>query len=748
MPRLYLISFFVLFWTAGFSQNMLGKYLEFADEQYAKGDYIYALQYYKKAMEIDSVAIAIQWKMAETSRAYKDYPTAAYYYKKVYDKEETAMYPSSLLYYALMEKQCGHYTEAIELLKTAKKKYAKNKKEYLYLKAKREFESCLWAQSAIKDTTNLNSVELPVGLNTKEAEFGHSIKDNRFIYSSLRGDSVSIAEEVYGMEYTHKLYTFPWDDERGAEELKALNAAGVNTGNGTFSLDGNRYYYSSCNNDETNTGCKIMVSRYFNKKWSAPEPMEDPINEAGSSATTPAIARIEGDEWLIFASDRADGDGGMDLYFSVLKNSGNQIGKVKKLNATNTPDNEICPWFDSVNNRIYFSSQWWNGFGGYDVHYTELVNGSFAEPVNAGLPINSAANDTYFFRAGDSSFVSSNRLGVLYAKNPTCCSDIFAFTVPPKPPVEPPITKKETLAELSKRLPVTLYFHNDVPDPRSTKTTTDVNYIDSYSNYIAMIPEYKKEYAKGLSGDKITDAEEDIESFFIENVEQGVKDLNLFKALLLEELNKGYRIRVSVRGFASPLAKTDYNVALTKRRINSLVNHLMVSDNGSFAPYLTGAANNGGKLEIVGVPFGEYTANQVTSDNPNDVKNSVFSRAAARERKIEIQSVSYMDTDSLFFLIDLAPTSLVLGLVPTNNELTSNFRVYNTGDTPLKLTKIVVPDSTLAFNFQTNIAENSYTTVQVQQLKPFPMGIFNLPVDLYFEGFERPIRYMILGERR
>src|SRR5688572_3158150 len=132
MPRLYLISFFVLFWTTGFSQNMLGKYLEFADEQYAKGDYIYALQYYKKAMEIDSVAIAIQWKMAETSRAYKDYPTAAYYYKKVYDKEETAMYPSSLLYYALMEKQYGNYTEAIELLKTAKKKYAKNKKEYLY----------------------------------------------------------------------------------------------------------------------------------------------------------------------------------------------------------------------------------------------------------------------------------------------------------------------------------------------------------------------------------------------------------------------------------------------------------------------------------------------------------------------------------------------------------------------------------------------------------------------------------------
>jgi hypothetical protein len=229
-------------------------------------------------------------------------------------------------------------------------------------------------------------------------------------------------------------------------------------------------------------------------------------------------------------------------------------------------------------------------------------------------------------------------------------------------------------------------------------------------------------------------------------VEQGVKDLSLFKTLLLEELQKGYRIRLSVRGFASPLAKTEYNVNLTKRRIASLVNHLRVCDNGAFAPYLDGTAINGGKLEVVGVPFGEYTADQITSDNPNDLKNSVFSRAAARERKIEIQSVSYMDTDSLFFLVDIEPTSIVLGKIPAGQPLTKTFSVFNSSDKSLQIARVEVKDSLFAAQFQPVIAQSKRAVITISPTRTLPMGIFSVPMDLYFEGFEKPIRVMILGE--
>ena len=84
MPRLYLILFLTLICGRSFGQNMLPKHLQFADEQMQKGDYIYAIEHYQKAMEIDSNTIDILWKMAEAQRAYKDYRKAEFYYQKIY----------------------------------------------------------------------------------------------------------------------------------------------------------------------------------------------------------------------------------------------------------------------------------------------------------------------------------------------------------------------------------------------------------------------------------------------------------------------------------------------------------------------------------------------------------------------------------------------------------------------------------------------------------------------------------------
>jgi hypothetical protein len=53
----------------------------------------------------------------------------------------------------------------------AKKKFSKNKKDYIYLKAKREIESCLWARSAIKDT------------NENEIAYNIATQRNAFMYT-------------------------------------------------------------------------------------------------------------------------------------------------------------------------------------------------------------------------------------------------------------------------------------------------------------------------------------------------------------------------------------------------------------------------------------------------------------------------------------------------------------------------------------------------------------------------------------
>ncbi|MDX2359873.1 MAG: DUF1573 domain-containing protein [Crocinitomicaceae bacterium] len=663
------------------------KYLDFAEEQYNKGDYFYAVEYYKKAMELDSNTIDILWNYAETLRAYKDYRMAEYYYAKVYDRESADIYPYSLLYLGLMQKQNGHYAEALETFKKAKKKYYKDKKGYLYMKSKKELAALVWVQSALIDTADVSFEQLPETVNTRNSEFGHGIHNGALLFSSLRADSISEMEEVYGTEYHTSLYSSAQvnGDFEQSERVEQLYYENLNSGNGSYSLDGKRFYFSQCVDDGYNYRCKIMVAEFSNGQWVNIDSLGSIINEAGTNTSMPCIADFDGQEVLIFSSNREDSKGGMDIYYSKITNS-NQYGRVRSIKAINSLDNEVTPWWDQENQRLYFASSWHNGFGGYDIFYSEY-KGKFGSPINAGLPVNSSANDLYYFSMNDTSYVTSNRIGVLYSKNPTCCSDIFAM-IPPAVYVPP--TPEETLADLNKRLPVTLYFHNDVPNPRSWDTTTTVNYINSYDDYTAMIDKYKKEYAAGLSVIKAQEAEEDIESFFIEYVDKGVADLQLFRDLLLKELDNGAKINITVKGFASPLAKTDYNVNLTKRRINSLINYLREYNGGVFAKYLDATALNGGKVIFSQVPFGEYTANQLTSDNPNDTQNSVYSRGAAIERKIEIQSVSYMEDDREASLTTTTPM-VDLGPSKHGDQLKQTFVVKNKSDETIELDGFRIP---------------------------------------------------------
>ncbi|HIP31833.1 MAG TPA: DUF1573 domain-containing protein [Crocinitomicaceae bacterium] len=714
MSRLYLILLIILGAFASVGQNNLKKYLAFAEEQYNKGDYFYALEYYQKAMDLDSNTIDILWRVAETHRAYKDYRKAEFYYAKVYDREEAAIYPASLLNWGLMQKQNGKYDEALKTFLRAKKKYAKKKKGYLYLKAKRELVSTLWAKSHQQDTTEMIFSRLPETVNTKNSEFGHGIYNQQLIFSSLRADSVAENEEVYSKSYRTSIYSSTIEDVtfQTSEQIKDLFLENLNTGNGVFSLDGSRFYFSKCAEQGYNYTCKIMVANFKDGKWSYIDSLSDIINEEGANTTMPCIAEINGTETLIFSSNRADSKGGLDLFYSPIKN-GNQYGKVRAIRTLNSIENEITPWWDSKTNRLYFSTSWKNGYGGYDIFYSEYTN-KFTEAINLGQPSNSSANDLYFFIHGDTSYITSNRIGVLYSKNPTCCSDIFALYEPV--PVIIIDTTTETLAELNSRLPVTLYFHNDRPNPDSWDTVTKDNYIETYHRYTKMIEEYKDEYSKGLTGEKSNEAKANIQNFFVDYVDKGVSDLQLFRDLLLEELDRGAKINITIQGFASPLAKTNYNVNLTKRRISSLRNYLRRYNGGVFVKYMDDKAENGGRVVFSQIPFGEYTADQTTSDNPNDVQNSVYSRSAAQERKIEIQSVSYLEDDKEFALTTPNPV-YDYGDSKQGDMLNHTFLVKNKSNEAIQFDETRIP------------CECTFVTIDRTTLQPGEIAKVMMQVD-------------------
>lgn len=754
MPRIYLIltslCLFFFFAGASFAQGTKEEFIAFAKSQKDKGDYIAAKTYYEKALATDSESVHLLWDYAEVLRLYKDYRKAEWYYKRVYEKEETMLHLRSLFYLGEMQKMNGKYEEAIETFKKCKKKYVKDKEGYLYNKSRQELEACLWAKKEIKDTNDLIFLDLPPNINTTDSEFGHTFYGDLFFFSSMKGDSVSNAEEVYGTNYKNAIYKKKVTDASQPTLQKDLFSGQFHIGNGTFSNDKTRFYYSICREDGENLKCKIMVAYFVDGFMRSIDTLGEVINEEDASTTMPFVANFDNSEVLFFASDRTGSKGGLDLFYSYIT-AGTQFSKPQPVEAVNSPDNELSPYFDAKSQKLYFSSSWHYGFGGYDVFESAFTENKFQKPKNLGYPANSSQNDMYYFRQGDTSYFSSNRVGVLYAKNPTCCSDVFSYVLP-KPPVDTTsiVAKEEiikmTFEELNKKLPVTLYFHNDIPNPKSIDTTSNVNYIESYKDYVAMIPQYKREYSKGLTGEKAEDAKEDIESFFTEYVEQGVKDLELFRDLLLEELRKGHSIVLTVKGFASPLAKTDYNVNLTKRRIASLKNYLMKYGKGEFTPYLNGTSPDGTKLDIQEVPFGEYTADKLVSDNPNDKKNSIYSRYAALERKIEIQSVSFLKRDSVNYLT-VQEQLKDLGKIEANKKYETVFQLTNSGKNPLEIEKIDVPcdcNKAEISKMKFEIGENG-TLKMILDTKGYSGKIVK-SVYVHVKGTNEPLRLVMTGE--
>ena len=113
---------------------------------------------------------------------------------------------------------------------------------------------------------------------------------------------------------------------------------------------------------------------------------------------------------LYFASNKPGGYGGFDLYVSYFKDGA--WSDPENLGSTiNTPGNEITPFFDGE--RLYFSSDYHYGLGGYDNFVAEVTDGLWDEAVNLGKGINSPSDDYYLVpdMTDGTYYFTSNRLG-------------------------------------------------------------------------------------------------------------------------------------------------------------------------------------------------------------------------------------------------------------------------------------------------------------------------------------------------
>jgi hypothetical protein len=448
-----------------------------------------------------------------------------------------------------------------------------------------------------------------------------------------------------------------------ARELDTkINDRETHNANIAFTKDYNKVFFTRSKSDDNHKlQSDIYTSENISGKWQKSVKLPDPINMKGYTSTQPYF--LENDDYsiLFFVSDRPGGFGKMDIFYSIYKDNKFQ-DPVNLGSIINTPGEDITPFYHQPTKTLYFSSDWHKGLGGYDIFYSKGELNIWAKPENIGYPINSSSNDMYFTitDVDNDGFLTSNRPGSLFIKSATCCNDIYSYewqdTLTKKTIVEvqkpKDSVKKDSIITVEKKinlmLPITLYFHNDEPDPNSRATYTMHNYQALLDDYYAMKDLYKTEYSKGLSGSFKLTAEKDISDFFENYVAKGFSDLKLFTGLLLTDLARGHTVHIKIKGYCSPLTTTEYNINLAKRRISSIVNYIKQYQGGVFLQYINSTAANGGRLTIAEEPLGESTANPLVSDNPNDKRNSIYSRAAAFERKIQIILYESESSEILF----------------------------------------------------------------------------------------------------
>jgi outer membrane protein OmpA-like peptidoglycan-associated protein len=165
---------------------------------------------------------------------------------------------------------------------------------------------------------------------------------------------------------------------------------------------------------------------------------------------------------------------------------------------------------------------------------------------------------------------------------------------PPSIPVEPakPVTPAPVVETPLSIAPFNLYFNNAEPRDNS----------QNYAYWFKRVP-----------NSELTD-------FYETDISTGFKALEASAETLKKAVNAGYKIKITLTGYASPLGNTVYNQQLVERRIASILAYL------------------GNTIDIKNVEIVKENKGEVESvnDDPSKPELSVKSKDAAAARKVKV----------------------------------------------------------------------------------------------------------------
>jgi outer membrane protein OmpA-like peptidoglycan-associated protein len=281
-------------------------------------------------------------------------------------------------------------------------------------------------------------INMGLSVNSLKADYAPTIGnvDTLLLFSSKRNAHAQHLDRTYDEDLFYSVRDMGvWMD---AQEFKTINT-NYNEGSACLSQDGKYLFFARCNSPDSHGSCDIFVAeKVEDKGWRNIKNLGSNINTT-SWDSHPSLSH-SGDT-LFFSSDRLDGFGLADIYYSV-KGADGAWQKSKNMGPIiNTRNNEISPFYHHKFNVLYFSS---NGqplnFGEFDIYKSYLKSNAWGEPKNIGPLVNGTGGENYFT-------IDSKSEELYYARSEDDPAnyDLHSFPVPMGAQPEAVTTLKGTL---------------------------------------------------------------------------------------------------------------------------------------------------------------------------------------------------------------------------------------------------------------------------------------------------------------
>ncbi len=265
-------------------------------------------------------------------------------------------------------------------------------------------------------TTDIGKVKILHWVsNTDAADFGTCYYQNKVVFTSSRSSS-NFAKKSNA---TGKPYLKMYMAETANNQLKSPECfdksldGDLNDGPASFNGSGSFMAFTRNNTTITSNDRVVNLQIFFrentNGVWT--KPISFQLNSKAYSVGHPCLT-ADG-RTMYFTSDMPGGFGGTDIYRISRNENGEWLQAINLGNKINTEGDEMFPFFEENQNRLFFSSNGLFGLGGLDIFIANFSKNQIGSVANAGAPLNSKYDDFALITDNKMNwgYFSSNRIG-------------------------------------------------------------------------------------------------------------------------------------------------------------------------------------------------------------------------------------------------------------------------------------------------------------------------------------------------